>query len=103
MGNGRTGVLFRDDGPTKGAHRNVLERNTILDNGLSEKSDKPRGCVTILGIHHGLVFRENTLGNTQPGGPVGVGFLGGGDPKDLTAEGNHYLNLKLETVPDPAR
>ncbi len=103
VGNGRTGVLFRDDGPTKGAHRNVLERNTILDNGLSEKSDKPRGCVTILGIHHGLVFRENTLGNTQPGGPVGVGFLGGGDPKNLTAEGNHYLNLKLETAPDPAR
>jgi hypothetical protein len=98
VGNGRTGVLFRDDGQ-QGAHRNVLERNTILDNGLAEKGGPPRGCITILGVHHGLVFRENTLGNSRPGGPVGVGILGGHDPHDLAGEGNHFLNLEMETAP----
>ena len=98
VGNGRTGVLFRDDGD-KGAHGNVLERNTILDNGLTEKGDKPHGCVTILGVHNGLVFRDNTLGNTQSGGPVATGILGGDGCKELAIEGNHFINLGVETAP----
>ena len=102
-GNGRSGVLFRDDGPTQGAHRNVLERNTILDNGLAEKADKPHGCVTILGIHNGLVFRENTLGNAEHGGAAGTGILVVGDANGLKNEANRFLNLKTEVDWGPQR
>ncbi len=46
-GNGRTGILFRDDGgEIKGAHRNTLEKNVILDNGPREKTGPA------VGLHH---------------------------------------------------
>ena len=95
--NGRTGILFRDDGgESRGAHRNVFEKNIILDNGSPGKAGRPPACITILGAHRNLVFRENTLGNTQPGGPAGVGILVVNDAEELTNEANRFLNLKRE-------
>ncbi|MGA2618910.1 MAG: right-handed parallel beta-helix repeat-containing protein [Thermoguttaceae bacterium] len=110
-GNGRTGILFRDDGgEAKGAHRNVFEHNVVIDNGPAGKDTGPAGkdtgsagngqplpaCVTILGSHRDLVFRNNTLGNSQPGGPAGSGILVVGEAQGLTSEANQFLNLKTE-------
>jgi parallel beta-helix repeat protein len=107
VANGRTGILFRDDGgEAKGAHRNVFEKNSILDNGSPSKDNPRPACVTILGSHRDLVFRENTLGNGARGGPAGTGVLVVGDAKDLRNESNLFLNLKMEidwgtpSVPD---
>ena len=93
-GNEKTGILFRDDGgEPNAAHRNVFEKNTILDNGAREDKGRPPACVTVLGVHRGLVFRENTLGNTRPGGPASVGFLVVGGAEDLVNQANRFLNL----------
>jgi hypothetical protein len=95
--NGRTGILFRDDGgEPKGAHRNVFEKNIILDNGPPAKADRPAACITILGTHHDVVFRENTLGNTQTGGPAVVGILVENEAGGLVNEANRFLNLKQD-------
>jgi parallel beta-helix repeat protein len=97
VANGRTGVLFRDDGgEAKGAHRNVFEKNRVLDNGSPSKEGLPPACVTILGSHRNLVFRENTLGNSERGGPAGTGILVIGDAQDLRNEADLFLNLKTE-------
>jgi hypothetical protein len=100
-GNGRTGILFRDDGgEAKGAHRNTIENNAILDNGPPGKADQPSACVTIVGTHRDLVFRNNTIGNTQPGGHAAVGILVDNAP-GLVAEANRFLNLKEQTAAAP--
>jgi len=97
VANGRTGVLFRDDGGgAKGAHRNVFEKNRVLDNGAASKDGPPPACVTILGSHRDLVFRENTLGNSKRDGPAGTGILVIGDAEGLRNEANLFLNLKTE-------
>jgi parallel beta-helix repeat protein len=97
VANGRTGILFRDDGgEAKGAHRNVFEKNRVLDNGSSGQDKPLSACVTILGSHRDLVFRENTLGNSERGGPAGTGILVIGDAKNLRNEANLFLNLKTE-------
>ncbi len=110
-GNGRTGILFRDDGGgAKGAHRNRFEKNVVLDNGSAGKGQGSAGkdtgsagngqplpaCVTILGSHRDLVFRQNTLGNSKPGGPAGTGILVVGEAPGLTSEANRFVNLKTE-------
>lgn len=107
-GNGRTGILFRDDGgEIKGAHRNTFEHNVILDNGSwqkpggsREKPDRPSACITILGTHRGLILRNNTIGNTQPDGPATTGILIDNAP-DLLNDANQFLNLKAPTAAAP--
>jgi len=97
IGNRAGGILFRDDGgEEKGAHRNVFEKNIVLDNGSPSKDKPLPACVTILGIHRDLVFRENTLGNSERGGDAGTGILVAGDAKNLINEANRFLNLKTE-------
>jgi parallel beta-helix repeat protein len=97
IGNRAGGILFRDDGgEEKGAHRNVFEKNTVLDNGSLSKDNPLPACVSILGIHRDLVFRENTLGNSEGGGPRGTGILVAGDAKGLIDEANRFRNLKSE-------
>jgi parallel beta-helix repeat protein len=97
VANGRTGILFRDDGgEAKGAHRNVFEKNRVLDNGSPGKDKPLPACVTILGSHRDLVFRENTLGNSERGGPAGTGILVIGEAKGLKNEANLFLNLKTQ-------
>jgi parallel beta-helix repeat protein len=100
-GNGRTGVLFRDDGgEIKGAHRNTLEKNIILDNGPREKTDRSSACITIVGTHRNLILRNNTLGNTQPEGRTTIGIQIDNAP-DLLVEANQFLNLKTQTATGP--
>jgi parallel beta-helix repeat protein len=97
-GNGKTGILFRDDGgEIKGAHRNTIENNAILDNGSSDKTGRPSACITILGTHRSLVIRNNTIGNSKPGGQAGIGIMIEHAP-DLVAEPNQFLNLKEESA-----
>jgi hypothetical protein len=95
VGNGRHGVLFLD-AKEQGNHCNVLEKNAILDNGVAVKDGAPCACITIEGAHEGLVFRDNTLGNTRPEGPAGIGILLGSGAKAITNERNRFLNLKEE-------
>ncbi len=60
--NSKSGVFFRKQPQANGAHRNVFERNRVLDNGV---------CIRIEGEHHDLVFRGNRLGFTEPSGMRG--------------------------------
>jgi parallel beta-helix repeat protein len=87
-GNGQAGVLFREESEPMGAHRNVFEGNRILDNGRRAGA----ACVVIRGRHDDLVFRDNTIGWTQPSGG-GVGIASGGQAKGLLAADNHFLNV----------
>lgn len=104
VANGRTGILFRDDGgEAKGAHRNVFEKNRVLDNGSSSQGDPPPAAVTILGSHRDLVFRKNTLGNAERGGPAGTGILVLGDAQGLRSEANRFLNLTTDVDLGTAR
>ena len=60
VGNGREGILFRNESEPMGGHRNRFEYNEILDNGNPED-----GCgVRILGETHDLTFRQNRIGDT---------------------------------------
>jgi parallel beta-helix repeat protein len=99
--NAGTGILFRDDGgEAKGAHRNVFEENVVLDNGHRSK-DMPQACVTILGAHRDLVFRQNTLGNLHE--PDGAGIRIVGEAPGLRNEANRLVNLKAEVDRGPQR
>ena len=100
-GNGRTGILFRDDGgEAKGAHRNTLDSNVILDNGSAEKSGQPPACIIIVGTHRNLTFRHNTIGNVQPAGLATIGILIDQAP-ELALDSNKFINLTKETAAAP--
>ena len=90
VGNGRAGVLFRGD--TKGdelePHRNVFEKNTILDNGTA-------AGVIVRGGPRGLVFRYNLLGFAAPR-PESVGFARGKAVGELTLDANRYQHVIRE-------
>jgi hypothetical protein len=96
VGNGASGVLFRNEAEAMGAHRNVFENNRILDNGTRVQAGVPRAAVEVKGPHHDLVFRGNTLGNTKPiSGPT-VGVLASPSAQNLKAEGNRFVNVNQE-------
>jgi parallel beta-helix repeat protein len=87
--NAQTGVLFRDEAEAMGAHRNVFEKNRILDNGGGRK-DRP--AVVILGHHHDLIFRDNTIGRSSPGSAA-VGIKASDHARGLKVEENRFLNV----------
>ena len=58
-GNGREGVLFRDESEPMAGHRNRFEENEILDNG----GDDAGYGIRILGATHDLAFVRNRVGN----------------------------------------
>jgi parallel beta-helix repeat protein len=58
-GNGREGVLFRDESEPMAGHRNRFEENEILDNG----GDEAGYGIRILGETHDLAFVRNRVGN----------------------------------------
>jgi parallel beta-helix repeat protein len=93
-GNARAGVLFRSESEPMAAHRNVFEKNTILDNGTAESADAPRAAIVIRGPHHDLVFRDNTIGHSKavPGATVGV--LSSPEARGLKADQNRFVNVK---------
>jgi hypothetical protein len=91
--NARAGVFFRNEADPMGAHRNVSERNVILDNGRPE-GKPPQAAVVLQGHHDGVVFRGNTIGNSRSGGPASVGISLGKDVRDFGDESNTYPNVE---------
>jgi parallel beta-helix repeat protein len=88
LANKRTGVLFREESEPMGAHRNVFERNLILDNGGA--------AITIRGRHRDVVFRDNVLGRSATGDSRKIGLsLGKGAP-EVRSEGNRFQNVSVE-------
>ena len=87
VGNGRAGVLFRGDteGDELEPHRNVFEKNTILDNGTA-------AAVIVRGAPRGLVFRDNLLGFGAPR-PGAVGFAHGKAVHELSLDDNRYQHV----------
>ena len=59
VGNGREGVLFRNESEPMGGHRNRFEDKEILDSGNAEAGYG----VSILGETHDLTFESNRIGN----------------------------------------
>jgi parallel beta-helix repeat protein len=61
--NGRYGILFRHELPQMGAHRNLIEGNTIQDNGAPHH----RGYgIMIESDVQQVTITENTIGNSEP-------------------------------------
>jgi parallel beta-helix repeat protein len=100
MENAFSGVLFRNESEAMGAHRNVFENNRILDNGaIGDRGSK--AAIVIEGDHHDLVFRNNTIGNSQAGSKATTAIRTGKGAKNLAAEQNEFVNV--ETKIDAAR
>jgi parallel beta-helix repeat protein len=87
------GLLFRNEAEAMGAHRNVFEKNTFLDNGMSAKGD-PAACIVIHGHHHDLVFRENTIGVSQESAKKPAGIQAGKDVLRLQAKDNEFRGVR---------
>jgi len=90
IGNTRAGVLFRGD--TKGEelepHRNLFEKNTILDNGTA-------AGVIVRGAPRGLVFRDNLVGFGAPRAEA-LGFTHGKGIPELNLDANRYQHVTRE-------
>ncbi|MEX0702281.1 MAG: right-handed parallel beta-helix repeat-containing protein [Planctomycetales bacterium] len=91
--NAEAGLFFRNESEAMGAHRNVFEKNRILDNGDPTTSSRP-AAVVIKGTHHDLVFRDNEIGNTEPGGQSKIGILTNAASRNLTAEEGQFRNVE---------
>ena len=96
VGNAKSGVFFRSEAEAMGAHRNVFERNVILDNGAAGEGRSQGACVVLLDHHDGVVFRGNTIGNSQPGGPIGIGIWIGKNIRDFGDDSNTFQNLETK-------
>jgi parallel beta-helix repeat protein len=90
------GLLFRNEAEAMGAHRNLFEKNTFLDNGLSAKGE-PTACIVIHGHHHDLVFRNNTIGVSKESTKKPAGIQAGKDVLRLQAKDNEFRGVS-ETV-----
>jgi parallel beta-helix repeat protein len=86
------GLLFRNEAEAMGAHRNVFEKNVFLDNGTSTKGDAA-ACIVILGHHHDLVFRDNTIGVSKESAKKPTGIQAGKDVLRLQAEENEFRGV----------
>ncbi len=82
--NSKSGVFFRRQPASGGAHRNVFEKNQILDNGI---------CVKIEGEHHELVFRGNRIGFSKPPAEKQSAIQAGSGAKKLTVADNEFVNV----------
>jgi parallel beta-helix repeat protein len=91
-GNGKAGVFFRNESEAMGAHRNVFEQNTILDNGRAG-GDFAGASVVIRGVHHDLVFRDNTIGHSQPPSTSGPAIRITPESKGLKADENRFRHV----------
>lgn len=91
VGNGASGVLFREETEPMGAHRNVFEDNRVVDNGRPGAA-----AVAIRGSHNGLVFRSNEIGSTRQDAPAGAGIRLDGRSQGLVSTGNRFLNVRTE-------
>ena len=103
-GNGIAGVLFRKETEAMGAHRNVFEKNIILDNGFGKSKRARKAAIVIEGVHHDLVFRDNEIGLTVPIGPTekpSAGVLASEKSQGLTLDGNRFRNVTAEPTKGP--
>jgi parallel beta-helix repeat protein len=89
------GLLFRNETEAMGAHRNVFEKNVFLDNGMSAKDDAAASIV-ILGHHHDLVFRDNTIGVSKESVKKQMGIQAGKDVLRLQAKQNEFRGVTEE-------
>jgi hypothetical protein len=101
--NGRAGVLFRDETESMGAHRNVFEKNVIQDNGTALKDGFPAACIVILGHHHDVVFRGNTIGNSAGAGKLTIGIHASKHARGLRLENDNFTNLATPTIHELAK
>jgi parallel beta-helix repeat protein len=90
--NAGVGLLFRNEAEAMGAHRNVFEKNTFLDNGLSAKEEQA-ACIVIHGHHHDLVFRDNTIGVSKESAKKPAGIQAGKDVLRLQAKDNEFRGI----------
>jgi parallel beta-helix repeat protein len=97
IGNARAGIFFRDETEPMGAHRNVFEDNLIQDNGTALPAGFPAAAVVVLGHHHDLVFRGNTIGNRSAGGTAKVGIQLSKVAQRLREENNTFTHLEART------
>lgn len=95
-GNSRSGVMFRGESEAMGAHRNVFERNRIVDNGGGEHD----AAVLMRGHHHDVVFRGNTIGYSGATGDARVGIRHGDGVLRLDADDNEFVNVSQERAAD---
>lgn len=74
IANAKAGILFRPETEAMGAHRNVFENNTIIDNGLTDAGTVDTVPIAIRGVHRDLQFRKNVIGYSKPtdGNPSAV-------------------------------
>jgi len=100
-GNAKAGILFRNETEPMGAHRNLFEKNAILDNGRAD-GDKAAGVV-VRGCHNNVTFRDNTIGNAQAGGPTAVGLVVGPHAKDFVSERNRFTNVPKDEEREGSR
>lgn len=100
-GNGREGILFRNESEAMAGHRNVFDRNDILDNG----SDEEGYGVRVLGETNELIFMNNRIGNEDTSNQR-YGFYVGEKAGQLALSNNelsghlesdlHYENQTLD-------
>jgi Right handed beta helix region len=91
---GQTGILFRAE-PNEGRcpHRNLVERNRILDSG----SETPSYAVDIQGETCGIKLRGNQLVETR--GPTGrVGVRIGSQARDVVLDANEFSGLETAVL-----
>jgi parallel beta-helix repeat protein len=94
--NSRAGVLFRNETEPMGAHRNVFEKNIILDNGLSADGKVISESIVIKGVHRDLQFRENTIGFTRPVSSDRAAISASAGATGLRLENNTLQHLSRE-------
>ena len=71
-GNGREGILFRNESEPMSGHRNRFVDNEILDNGSAEEGYGVR----VLGHTHDLTFERNRISDTGSGLQATAIFVG---------------------------
>ena len=71
-GNGREGILFRNESEPMSGHRNRFVDNEILDNGSAEEGYGVR----VLGHTHDLTFARNRIADTGTGLQATAIFVG---------------------------
>jgi len=105
--NAAAGVLFRK-GPEEGAHRNVFEKNTFLDNLRpraakcnSNPASAGRASVLLEGDYDDIVFRDNVFGFSAPG-KAEAAVLVESASKNLKLENNRLDNLGVEMLDEHA-
>jgi parallel beta-helix repeat protein len=92
-GNGKAGILFRNETEAMGAHRNRFEQNTILDNGSAAGGDTSWPSIVIRGAHHDLQFRDNTIGYTEPPSAAIPGIRASREARGLIADENEFRHV----------